>query len=163
MKDLLERTKDEEGKMKDKYEGRHRAYLYMKIFYGFFISWMGYNILMSEQLNEKNQKYFNVTLSYIQNVTDYYYPNLLSNEKVNKYFDINTIQEKSYDIINYSCYLFIVGGILIAIGLRTGKIIVFITLMLNIFLIYNIFYFIGEALKVNVFKYWSLLGAAYYL
>ena len=118
---------------------------------------------MSEQLNEKNQKYFNVTLSYIQNVTDYYYPNLLSNEKVNKYFDINTIQEKSYDIINYSCYLFIVGGILIAIGLRTGKIIVFITLMLNIFLIYNIFYFVGEALKVNVFKYWSLLGAAYYL
>ena len=163
MKDLLEKTKDDEGKMKDKFEGRYRAYLYMKIFYGFFISWMGYNILMSEQLNEKNQKYFKVSVGFVKNITDFYYPNLLSNEKVNKYFDINAIQNKSYDIINYSCYLFIVGGFLISIGFRTGKIIVFITLILNILLIYNIFYFVGEALKVNVFKYWSLLGAAYYL
>ena len=163
MKDLLEKTKDDEGKMKDKFEGKHRAYLYMKIFYGFFIAWMGYNILMSEQLIEKNQKYFKSSLLFIKNVTNHYFPNLLSNRKFNKYFDLNTIQNKSHDIINYSCYLFIIGGFMISIGLRAGKIIVSINLILNILLVYNIFYFIGESLKVNVFKYWSLLGATYYI
>ena len=163
MKDLLEQVKDEDGIIKDKYEGTQRAYLYMKIFYGFFIVWMGYNILMSEQLNEKNQKYLKESLIYIRNMTNYYYPNLLTNEKLIRYFDYNILLNKTNEIIIGSCILFIVGGFLISIGLKIGKIIIFINLLINILFIYNNFYFKGEALKVNVFKYWSLLGGAYFL
>ena len=164
MKDLLERVKDEEGKLKDKYEGKQRAYLYMKLFYGLFISWMGYNILMSEQLNEKNQKYLKESLKYVKiNITEYYFPNLLTNEKINKYFDYNTLFNKVNIIIEVSCYLFIVGGILIAIGYKLGKSIVLVTLLLNVFFIYNGFYYKNESLKAMIFKYWSLIGGAYYL
>jgi hypothetical protein len=52
---------------------------------------------------------------------------------------------------------------LVSIGYKFGKIILLVNLMLNIFLVYNINYFEGEKLKVNVFKYWTLLGAAFYL
>ena len=163
MKYLLEQVKDEEGKIKDKYEGKHRIYLYMKIFYGFFISWMGYNLLMNEQLNALNQKYLTESLTFIKNVTNYYYPNLLTNENLTKFFDYNALLNKTYEITIGFCYIFIVGGFLVSIGLKIGKIAVFIGLLLNVLLVYNIFYFKGEAFKVNVFKFWSLLGGACYL
>ena len=163
MKDILEQVRDEDGKLKDKYEGRQRVYLYMKIFYGFFITWMGYNILMSDYLNEKNQKYLKETLISIKTKIDNYNPNLLSNEKLIKFFNYDTLINKTYEITLIFCYLFIVGGFLVSIGYKLGKIIVFITLFLNIILVHNIHYFEGEKLKVNVFKYWSLLGGAFYL
>ena len=163
MKDLLEQVKDEEGKIKDKYEGKHRIYLYMKIFYGFFISWMGYNLLIDEHFIGTNQKYLGESLTYIKNVTNFYYPNLLSNEKLTKFFDYNTLLNKTYEITIGFSYLFIVGGFLVSVGLKIGKITVVIGLLLNVILVYNIFYFKGETLKVNVFKFWSLLGGALYL
>ena len=163
MKDLLEQVKDEEGKIKDKYEGKHRIYLYMKIFYGFFISWMGYNLLIDEHFIGTNQKYLGESLTYIKNVTNFYYPNLLSNEKLTKFFDYNTLLNKTYEITIGFSYLFIVGGFLVSVGLKIGKITVVIGLLLNVILVYNIFYFKGETLKVNVFKFWSYLGGALYL
>ena len=163
MKDLLKRVKDSEGKLKDKFEGRQRVYIYMKIFYGIFISWLGYNILMSEQLNQKNQKYLKESFTYIRNITKIYYPNLLKNEKLFKYIDYNTLLKNADNIITIFCYLYIVGGILIAIGFKLGKIIVFTTLLLNILFVYNGLYFNGESFKGLIFKIWSLWGGAYYL
>ena len=80
------------------------------------------------------------------------------------WFNVNAQEgDKTYEITLIFCYLFIVGGFLVSIGYKLGKIIVFITLFLNIILVHNIHYFEGEKLKVNVFKYWSLLGGAFYL
>ena len=163
MKDLLEQMKDEDGKMKDKYEGKQRVYLYMKIFYGFFISWMGYNVLMSEQLYQKNEKYLKETMNYIKNVTNFYYPNLLSNKKVIQFVDYDKLLNKTNEITNGFCYIFIIGGFITSIGLKIGKRIVFFALLLNILLVHNILYFKGEKLKVNVLKYMTLLGGANFL
>ena len=46
MKDLITQIKDEDGKYKNKYEGYDRVYLYMRMFFGLFIAWAGYNILL---------------------------------------------------------------------------------------------------------------------
>ena len=163
MKDLLEQVKDEDGKDINKYEGRQRIYLYMKMFYGLFISWMGYNILMNEKTFERNKKYLKESLIFIKTIIDHYYPNLLSNEKLIYFFDYNNLLTKSEPITLVFCFLFIFGGFLVSIGLKIGKIIVIIDLLLNIFLVYNINYFKEESLKANVLKYWSLLGGAIYL
>ena len=163
MKDLLEQVKDEDGKFKDKYEGQQRVYLYMKMFYGLFISWMGYNVLMSEQLYQKNEKYLKETMIFIKKLIDFYYPHLLTNETLIKFINYDSLLTKTNEITTIFCIIFIFGGFLVSVGLKTGKIIIFINLLLNILLVHNILYFHGEKLKVNVLKYLALLGGAYYL
>ena len=163
MKDLLEQVKDEDGKDKDKYEGQQRVYLYMKMFYGLFISWMGYNVLMSEQLYQKNEKYLKETMLFIKNLIDFYYPHLLTNETLIKFINYEILLTKTNEITTIFCYIFIFGGFLVSVGLKIGKIIIFINLLLNVLLVHNILYFHGEKLKVNVLKYLTLLGGAYYL
>ena len=163
MKDLLAQVKDEDGNEINKYEGKQRIYFYMKMFYGLFISWLGYNLLMNEKAFERNKKYLKESLISIKSLIEYYYPNLLSNEKLIYFFDYNNLLNKTEQIISIFCILFIFGGFLVSIGLKMGKIIVIIDLLLNILLIYNIKYFKEETLKANVLKYWSFLGGAIYL
>ena len=163
MKDLLEQVKDEKGKFQDKYEGYHRVYLYMKVFYGLFIAWMGYNVLMEENLNAKNRKYLKESLIAIKTCIDHYYPNLLTNKNLLKFFDYNILLEKIYEMVCTFCFLFIIGGVLTAVGYKIGKIIIIVNLLLNILLINNILYLQQEKYKVIVFKYLALFGAAFYL
>ncbi len=163
MKDLLAQIKDEDGKETNKYEGIQRVYLYMKIFYGFFFIWVGYNILMDDKIFERNKKYLNESLIFLKKILDYYFPNLLSNETLIKFFDYNNLLNRTYEIILLLSVLFIFGGFLISVGYKLGKIIIIIDLILNILFVYNLFYMKGESLKVTVFKYWSLLGGATYL
>ena len=60
-------------------------------------------------------------------------------------------------------YMFITGGILVAIGYKIGKYIIIISLLIDILFTKNIFYLRGEKLKVNVFKFISFFGGALYL
>ena len=159
MKDLLAQIKDEKGKNKNKYEGYERVYLYMKIFYGFFISWLGINILYNERLNEKDKKYMKESLTLIKNMTNYFYPNLLKNTKYN--FD--NLINKTPEIVATICYMLIFGGLLLAIGFKSGKYIIIISLFIDILFTKNIFYLRGEKLRVNVFKFVSFFGGALYL
>ena len=159
MKDLIAQIKDEDGKNKNKYEGYDRVYLYMRMFFGLFIAWAGYNILLNEQLNETDQKYMKESLTLLKNMTNYFYPNLLKNTKYNFDDAIN----KTSEIIMTICYMFIIGGILVAIGYKIGKYIIIISLLIDILFAKNIFYLRGEKLKVNVFKFISFFGGALYL
>ena len=159
MKDLIAQIKDEDGKYKNKYEGYDRVYLYMRMFFGLFIAWAGYNILLNEQLNETDQKYMKESLTLLKNMTNYFYPNLLKNTKYNFDDAIN----KTSEIIMTICYMFIIGGILVAIGYKIGKYIIIISLLIDILFAKNIFYLRGEKLKVNVFKFISFFGGALYL
>ena len=159
MKDLIAQIKDEDGKYKNKYEGYDRVYLYMRMFFGLFIAWAGYNILLNEQLNETDQKYMKESLTLLKNMTNYFYPNLLKNTKYNFDDAIN----KTSEIIMTICYMFIIGGILVAIGYKIGKYIIIISLLIDILFTKNIFYLRGEKLKVNVFKFISFFGGALYL
>ena len=159
MKDLIAQIKDEDGKYKNKYEGYDRVYLYMRMFFGLFIAWAGYNILLNEQLNETDQKYMKESLTLLKNMTNYFYPNLLKNTKYNFDDAIN----KSSEIIMTICYMFIIGGILVAIGYKIGKYIIIMSLLIDILFTKNIFYLRGEKLKVNVFKFISFFGGALYL
>ena len=149
MKDLIAQIKDEDGKYKNKYEGYDRVYLYMRMFFGLFIAWAGYNILLNEQLNETDQKYMKESLTLLKNMTNYFYPNLLKNTKYNFDDAIN----KTSEIIMTICYMFIIGGILVAIGYKIGKYIIIMSLLIDILFIKNFFYLRGEKLKVNVFKF----------
>ena len=159
MKDLIAQIKDEDGKYKNKYEGYDRVYLYMRMFFGLFIAWAGYNILLNEQLNETDQKYMKESLTLLKNMTNYFYPNLLKNTKYNFDDAIN----KTSEIIMTICYMFIIGGILVAIGYKIGKYIIIMSLLIDILFTKNIFYLRGEKLKVNVFKFISFFGGALYL
>ena len=159
MKDLIAQIKDEDGKNKNKYEGYDRVYLYMRMFFGLFIAWAGYNILLNEQLNETDQKYMKESLTLLKNMTNYFYPNLLKNTKYNFDDAIN----KTSEIIMTISYMFIIGGILVAIGYKIGKYIIIMSLLIDILFTKNIFYLRGEKLKVNVFKFISFFGGAFYL
>ena len=159
MKELLAQIKDENGKSKNKYEGYERVYLYMRVFYGLFICWLGYNILLSEQLNEVDKKYMKESLTLIKNMTNYFYPNLLKNTKYN--FD--NLINKTPEIVATICYMLILGGLLLAIGFKSGKYIIIISLFIDILFTKNIFYLRGEKLRVNVFKFVSFFGGALYL
>ena len=159
MKELLAQIKDENGKNKNKYEGYERVYLYMRVFYGLFICWLGYNILLSEQLNEIDKKYMKESLTLIKNMTNYFYPNLLKNTKYN--FD--NLINKTPEIIATICYMLIFGGLLLAIGFKSGKYIIIISLFIDILFTKNIFYLRGEKLRVNVLKFVSFFGGALYL
>ena len=159
MKDLIAQIKDEDGKNKNKYEGYDRVYFYMRMFFGLFIAWAGYNILLNEQLNETDQKYMKESLTLLKNMTNYFYPNLLKNTKYNFDDAIN----KTSEIIMTICYMFIIGGILVAIGYKIGKYIIIMSLLIDILFTKNIFYLRGEKLKVNVFKFISFFGGALYL
>ena len=159
MKDLIVQIKDEDGKNKNKYEGYDRVYLYMRMFFGLFIAWAGYNILLNEQLNETDQKYMKESLTLLKNMTNYFYPNLLKNTKYNFDDAIN----KTSEIIMTISYMFIIGGILVAIGYKIGKYIIIMSLLIDILFTKNIFYLRGEKLKVNIFKFISFFGGALYL
>ena len=159
MKELIAQLKDEDGKNKNKYEGYDRVYLYMRMFFGLFIAWAGYNILLNEQLNETDQKYMKESLTLLKNMTNYFYPNLLKNTKYNFDDAIN----KTSEIIMTISYMFIIGGILVAIGYKIGKYIIIMSLLIDILFTKNIFYLRGEKLKVNVFKFISFFGGALYL
>ena len=159
MKDLLAQIKDEKGKNKDKFEGYDRVYIYMKMFYGLFIVWVGFNILYSEPLNESDNKYMKESLTLIKNMTNYFYPDLLKGTK----YTMDDLVNKTPEIVTTICYMFILGGILTAIGFKLGKYIVVISLFLNILFTKNIFYLRGEKLRVNVFKFVAFLGGALYI
>ena len=131
----------------------------MRMFFGLFIAWAGYNILLNEQLNETDQKYMKESLTLLKNMTNYFYPNLLKNTKYNFDDAIN----KTSEIIMTICYMFIIGGILVAIGYKIGKYIIIMSLLIDILFTKNIFYLRGEKLKVNVFKFISFFGGALYL
>jgi len=161
MKDLLDQAKDEDGTLKNKYEGSERAYLYMKVFYGCFFIWLGYNILFSTKMNDINQKYLKLTFAYLQNSTYYYFPDYFSDNYA--IFDFNILINKVDIITNIFGYSFIMGGLLSSIGYKLGKIIIVISILLNILLVHNIFYFIGEELKIIAIKYLQLLGGAIFL
>ena len=131
----------------------------MRMFFGLFIAWAGYNILLNEQLNETDQKYMKESLTLLKNMTNYFYPNLLKNTKYNFDDAIN----KTSEIIMTISYMFIIGGILVAIGYKIGKYIIIMSLLIDILFTKNIFYLRGEKLKVNVFKFISFFGGALYL
>ena len=63
------------------------------MFYGLFICWLGFNILLSEPLNEIDKKYMKESLTLIKNMTNYFYPNLLKNTKYNFDDAINKTEE----------------------------------------------------------------------
>ena len=129
------------------------------MFFGLFIAWAGYNILLNEQLNETDQKYMKESLTLLKNMTNYFYPNLLKNTKYNFDDAIN----KTSEIIMTISYMFIIGGILVAIGYKIGKYIIIMSLLIDILFTKNIFYLRGEKLKVNVFKFIAFFGGALYL
>ena len=131
----------------------------MRMFFGLFIAWAGYNILLNEQLNETDQKYMKESLTLLKNMTNYFYPNLLKNTKYNFDDAIN----KTSEIIMTISYMFIIGGILVAIGYKIGKYIIIMSLLIDILFTKNIFYLRGEKLKVNVFKFIAFFGGALYL
>ena len=159
MKELLAQIKDENGKNKDKYEGYERAYLYMRMFYGLFICWVGFNILLSEQLNETDKKYMKESLTLIKNMTNYFYPNLFKDTKYN----MDDVINKTSEIVATICYMFIFGGLLLSVGFKSGKYIIIISLFIDILFTKNLFYLRGEKLRVNVFKFIAFFGGALYL
>ena len=159
MKELLAQIKDENGKKKDKYEGYERVYLYMRMFYGLFICWLGLNILLSEQLNETDKKYMKESLTLIKNMTNYFYPNLLKDTKYN----MDDVINKTSEIVATICYMLIFGGLLLAVGFKSGKYIIIISLFIDILFTKNLFYLRGEKLRVNVFKFIAFFGGALYL
>ena len=158
MKDLLEEIKTEEGVKKYKYEGKQRVFYYMKMFYGLFLIWLGINIINNDELHVLYSKYLKETFEFVKTFIDKYNPNLVS-----KLFDFNILTGNIEAIIYYFSIILMVGGGLLSVGWKLGKIIVFILIFLDIVLVHNVIYFKEEKLKVNVIKFISFFGGIYYL
>ena len=92
-------------------------------------------------------------------MTNYFYPDLLKNTEYN--FD--DLINKTSEIIRTICYMFILGGSLIAVGYKLGKYIIIISLFIDVLFTKNLFYLRGEKLKVNVFKFLAFFGGSLYL
>ena len=158
MRDLLEEIKTEEGEKKYKYEGKQRVFFYVKMFYGLYLIWLGINIIKNDDLHALYFKYLKETFEFVKDLISKYNVNLFQ-----RVFDFNILADNLESIIYYFSIILMVGGALLSVGWKLGKIIAFILVCLDMIFVHNVIYFKEEKLKVNVIKFISFFGGIYYL
>ena len=87
--------------------------------------------------------YFGVTRKYI----DYYFPGFLANEKVFNFFDYDTLFIKTANLVLALAVIYIIGSVCLLFFTSTSrKIIIFISLLLDLTFVHNLIYYRNENL-----------------
>ena len=112
-----------------------------------FMIWFGYSIISNPSKNELYQKYLKKSLIQGRKYIDNYFPGFLSSEQIFNKFDYDVLFVKTKEIITCLGGLYLSGALLLLIFNSKGrKILLFISLLLDLSLIHNLIYYRNENL-----------------
>ena len=107
-----------------------------------FMIWFGYSIISNPSKNELYQKYLKKSLIQGRKYIDNYFPGFLSSEQIFNKFDYDVLFVKTKEIITCLGGLYLSGALLLLIFNSKGrKILLFISLLLDLSLIHNLIYY----------------------
>ena len=112
-----------------------------------FMIWFGYSTISNPSKNELYQKYLKKSLIQGRKYIDNYFPGFLSSEQIFNKFDYDVLFVKTKEIITCLGGLYLSGALLLLIFNSKGrKILLFISLLLDLSLIHNLIYYRNENL-----------------
>ena len=112
-----------------------------------FMIWFGYSIISNPSKNILYQKYLKKSLIQGRKYIDNYFPGFLSSEQIFNKFDYDVLFVKTKEIITCLGGLYLAGALMLLIFTSKGrKIILFISLLLDLSLIHNLIYYRNERL-----------------
>ncbi len=114
-------------------------------FFIFYMVWFSYTIISNSFRNELYQKYMKKSLIQGRKYIDNYFPGFLSNNK-NK-FDYDVLIVKTKEIITCFGGLYLLGVLMLFLfSSKKRKILLFISLLLDLLFIHNLIYYKNENL-----------------
>ena len=112
-----------------------------------FMIYVGITIYTDKGKNEIYQKYMKKSLIQGRKYIDYYFPGFLANEKVFNFFDYDTLFIKTANLVLALAVIYIIGSVCLLFFTSTSrKIIIFISLLLDLTFVHNLIYYRNENL-----------------
>ena len=112
-----------------------------------FMIWFGYSIISNPSKNELYQKYLKKSLIQGRKYIDNYFPGFLSSEQIFNKFDYDVLFVKTKEIITCLGGIYLAGALMLLIFTsKWRKIILFISLLLDLSLVHNLIYYRNEKL-----------------
>ena len=109
--------------------------------------YVGVSIYTNPQKNFMYQKYLKKSIIQGRKYIDYYFPGLLANEKIFNIFDYDILLTKTRQILLMLSIIYIIGAVFLLIFTSSSrKIIIFISLLLDLILVHNLNYYREEKL-----------------
>ena len=110
-----------------------------------FMIYIGVSIYTNPQKNMIYQKYLKKSIIQGRKYIDYYFPGLLANEKIFNIFDYDILLTKTRIILLMLSVIYIIGAVFLLVFTTTSrKIIIFISLLLDLILVHNLNYYRNE-------------------
>ena len=112
-----------------------------------FMIWFGYSIVSNPSKNELYQKYLKKSLIQGRKYIDNYFPGFLSSEQIFNKFDYDVLFVKTKEIIACLGGIYLAGALMLLIFTsKWRKVILFISLLLDLSLVHNLIYYRNERL-----------------
>ena len=109
--------------------------------------YVGVSIYTNPQKNFMYQKYLKKSIIQGRKYIDYYFPGLLANEKIFNIFDYDILLTKTRQILLMLSIIYIIGAVFLLVFTSSSrKIIIFISLLLDLILVHNLNYYREEKL-----------------
>ena len=110
-----------------------------------FMIYLGVSIYTNPMKNFIYQKYLKKSIIQGRKYIDYYFPGLLANEKIFNIFDYDILLTKIRIILLMLSVIYIIGAVFLLVFTTTSrKIIIFISLLLDLILVHNLNYYRNE-------------------
>ena len=118
-----------------------------EVIFLFFMIYFGLTIYTNKTKNDIYQKYMKKSLIQGRKYIDYYFPGFLANEKVFNFFDYDTLFIKTANLVLALAVIYIIGSVcLLFFTSSSRKIIIFISLLLDLTFVHNLIYYRNENL-----------------
>ena len=134
------------------------AYNLSRILYGLFLIWYGINMIEPHYRNI-NKGFIERTFNNFKNSTIY---NVIANNTENYDANITKLNKAADNICLLMSYLLILGGYFCMCGYSASIHFIMCGLLIDLFLIHNIYYFRDEQVKVNTLRVLALIGGTYF-
>ncbi len=112
-----------------------------------FMIYFGISIYTKPDKNFMYQKYLKKSIINLRKYIDYYFPGLLANETIFKIFDYDILLTKTKILLLSLSIIYVAGAIcLLLFNSRSRKIIIFISLLLDLIFVHNLTFYKNENL-----------------
>ena len=112
-----------------------------------FMIYFGVTMYTDKAKNAIYQKYMKKSLIQGRKYIDFYFPGFLANEKVFNFFDYDTLFIKTGNLVLALAVIYILGSVcLLFFTSSSRKIIIFISLLLDLTFVHNLIYYRNENL-----------------
>ena len=125
-----------------------------------FMIYFGISIYTNKQKNFIYQKYLKKSIIQGRKYIDYYFPGFLSNEKIFNIFDYDILLIKTELLILILSGIYVIGAIFLLFGSAwSRKIVIFISLLLDLGFVHNLIFYRNESLfgVIQIFIYLIIL------